>query len=121
MDRLKLSTIISPKFTDSIRSYTNNSLPWLAYIFRNYVSDFCWGLSLEVCLAYVFRTDIHVIRNSSVLAVVFLVALELWQLRKESPGTFDLIDIVVEVIAVIIAGILIKNNLRSKTNEKTID
>lgn len=120
MDRLKLSTIISPKITESIRAYTNISFPWLEYIFRNYVSDFCWGLSLEMCLGFVFRTDKHGIRNSSLLAVVFLTGLELWQLRIESHGTFDPIDILVEVTAVIIAGIMINKYAKEKkTNEKT--
>lgn len=82
---------------------------------RNYLCDFCWSFSLE-CAVYLFLVKnkknliISVIVSSSVSVII-----EFLQVLKVISGTFDIFDIILEIIAVIAAGFILNKIWEDKT------
>ena len=88
-----------------------NPNTWWWLIFRNYALDMLWGYSL------VFAVYLIIDNNTAgwqvlLLTFVFSTFIEAIQLYQTIPGTFDLLDIIAEGIAEIIAVIIIKNMRR---------
>ena len=87
-------------FLSDIRSF----LPVISYpyIIRNFACDFLWSYSLFFCLRLTLGEKLKGEHNLTVILVTGVVAiiLEAIQLIKTIPGTFDLLDILVELIAI---------------------
>lgn len=75
------------------------------YIIRNFACDFLWTYSLFFCLRLTLGERLKGKHNLTVILVTGAVAviLETIQLINTIPGTFDLLDILVELTAVIVA------------------
>ena len=102
----------------SIRSL----LPVIDYpaVIRNFAADFLWAYALFSCLRLSLRDELSGRYNITVLLLVAVVAvaIECLQLTKIFPGTFDLLDIVVELSAAVCA-LLISNMIeRRKYHEE---
>ena len=82
-------------------------LPVIRYpqIISNYACDFLWTYSLFFCLRLTLGDKLKGEHNLTVITLTSVVAiiLETMQLIKSVPGTFDLLDILVELVAVTIA------------------
>ena len=81
-------------------------------VLRNYLFDFIWAFALSACLfIYLDVKD----RGSGVKAfwgiALFEIAMELSQLLSIFPGTFDICDIFVELIANIIVIFFINRRI----------
>lgn len=81
---------------------------WLAFTARNFLSDFMWAYSLAFALSVVFR---YSRRNTMVvlgMSFTFVVTIEFLQKTRAFSGTFDVFDILLESIAIILALVFIK-------------
>lgn len=91
------------------------------YVIKNYACDFLWAFSMLFCfrltLGERFKGKNNIILFLLTSIMVFF--LELIQIKKSIPGTFDWIDIVVELIAVLIAGYLTYKIERRSNYEKS--
>lgn len=76
----------------------------ITYIFKYYLSDFAWAYSLNVALSL-----IHSLKTSAIISFSFGVIWEIMQKMKIVKGTFDIVDILVCFIAVIISVQTIKS------------
>ena len=75
---------------------------------RNYLCDICWAYSLVFCIVPFVGLSEKQIRISVLLASLFAAAIELMQYFRFFGGTFDVLDVIVEIIACIVAGMMIK-------------
>ena len=77
---------------------------------RNYMFDFIWAYSFTSALLLLLAHGLNTKQKRQLLyvAFVFEIVIETMQLIPKIPGTFDLLDIVIEIIASICA-ILILN------------
>lgn len=82
------------------------SLP--ARFARNHLCDACWAYSLVFCLAPAMGTKRGCIRAAVCTAAAFAAALELLQKAQLINGTFDRADLIVEFVACIAAGVMLK-------------
>ena len=87
-----------------------SALPVINYpnIIRSYASDFLWTYSMFFCLRLTLGDEIKGKHNLTVMALTGVVAiiLESIQLIEVVPGTFDLLDIVAELIAIAVAYLI---------------
>ena len=85
-------------------------LPTIGYpeIIDFYACDFLWAYSMFFCFRLTLGDALKGKHNLTVIMVTGVVAiiLETLQLIKGVPGTFDLMDIVTELIAVTVAFLL---------------
>lgn len=103
-------TKIESNFLSVSLSGIRSLLPVIRYpvLVNNFAADFLWSYSLFFCLRLVLGDDmkgkysLKVISLTAVVAVVF----ESMQMLKHFPGTFDPLDIVVELIAVVSAFLM---------------
>jgi hypothetical protein len=88
---------------------------------RNFAADFLWTYSMFFCLRLTLGDDLCGKYNSFVflLTAIVAVVIECLQLTKVFPGTFDFLDIVIELVAAV-AALLISNMIerRNKYHEK---
>ena len=78
---------------------------------RYYLLDFLWAYSLMSLVSLMFLDNKAI--NSVVF--IFIIVMEMIQIFPGIPGTFDIFDIAVEMIASLIA---MRINKRRKNNEK---
>ena len=87
------------------------ALPIIDYplVIRYYACDFLWTYSLFFCLRLTLGDTLKGKHNLTVIALTGVVAviLETIQLIKTIPGTFDMLDILVELIAIAIADLIL--------------
>ena len=76
-------------------------------LIRFYACDFLWAYSLFFGIRLSLGDELRGMNSINALLVATIVAivLELLQIIKRVPGTFDVFDIVVELIAIVIAYI----------------
>ena len=77
-------------------------------IIRCYACDFLWAYALFFCIRLSLGDSLKGKNNETVLitAGVIAIALELLQLNKRFPGSYDSMDIVVELFAIFIAAVI---------------
>ena len=77
---------------------------------RNFAADFLWAYSMFFCFRLTLGDDLSGKYNIFVLLLTAIVAvtIECLQLTKAFPGTFDFLDIVIELVAAV-AALLISN------------
>ena len=80
---------------------------WFWPILRNYIPDMLWGYSLVFAVYMIIDNNAASMRML-IYVLVFSIFLELLQLLPTVPGTFDLLDMLVEGVAEILAVIIIK-------------
>lgn len=81
---------------------------WLSFIVRNYISDFLWAYSLAFALSSLFQYKRRNAVIVFVICVVFALTIELLQNTRAFSGTFDVVDIALEAISVLLALLIIK-------------
>lgn len=84
----------------------------IVQIIRNYLSDILWAYALVFALCFSIGNSAARVKTAFVIAVVFSTVMEVIQLSPEIPGTFDMNDILVEIMAETIAVLIIKNDMR---------
>ena len=85
---------------------------------RYYALDMLWGYALVFALYFILDNNTASLFKIFVIAYVFSVIIEILQLTSFVKGTFDVFDLVVELIAEIAAVFIIKNDFfRGGTKE----
>jgi len=91
-------------------SVLRSVLPTISYpdLIRSFACDFLWTYSLFFCLRLSLGDSLKGKYNLTVITVTGIVAiiLEILQLLKGVPGTFDPWDIVTELIAIAVAFLI---------------
>jgi VanZ family protein len=75
---------------------------------RNYFLDMLWAYSLTFCIYILVDNNTESVYRTMTIAFTFSLAMELLQLTNTVKGTFDVADILVEFIAIVIAVFIIK-------------
>ena len=107
-------------FMEAVRSFWGTpSHTWISNtdgeiirIIRYYLSDILWAYALVFALYFSIGNSAARVKTAFVIAVVFSAVMEVIQLSPVIPGTFDMNDILVEVMAETIAALIIKNDMR---------
>lgn len=90
-------------------------------IVRSYVPDMLWAYALVFSLVAVTGNRTADVWKMSALAGAFSIIMEVLQLTGCIRGTFDVMDIIVEIIAELMAVFIIKrhdNDMRRKSYEE---
>lgn len=85
---------------------------------RNHLLDMLWSYALVFCIYYFSSSLTGNIVVPVLLAVVWSVVFEILQVFSVAKGTFDWLDIIFEIVAVVIAGLFIFYFSRRKENEE---
>lgn len=100
----------SSTYISDFLSVFRSILPTIRYpeIIDFYACDFLWTYSMFFCLRLTLGDALKGKHNLTVITVTGVVAiiLEILQLIKGVPGTFDPMDIVTELIAVTVAFLI---------------
>lgn len=81
---------------------------WLRIFVNNFLSDFLWAYSLTFVVSLILGYSRKNQIISFSLCFIFEAIIELLQRTKFIHGTFDIIDVFVESIAILFALVLIK-------------
>jgi len=84
---------------------------------RFYFLDMCWAYALTFSLHAILGNNTACLKKSILLAAVFSAVMEMIQLTPVVKGTFDVLDILYEALAVGIAVFIIKY-AHEEANEK---
>lgn len=88
-------------------------------IIRSYMPDMLWAYSLVFSLMLVTGNKTAYIWKIFVIASMFSTIMEIFQITEYVKGTFDTMDIIVEIIAELVAVLIIKkHDMRRKSYEK---
>lgn len=78
---------------------------------RNYFLDMLWGYALVFSLFLVNGNNTAELKRILVIAFVFSAIMEVLQITPFAKGTFDVYDVIVELLAEVMAVFIIKNFL----------
>ena len=81
-------------------------------VIRNYFADAFWSYALAMSVSYIYGYEIRYVRRVLLISIGFSVICELLQLFRVFEGTFDVLDIVTEIAAIIVAVLIIKRYKR---------
>ena len=81
---------------------------------RNHLCDMCWSYSMVFCVAWILGDGAEQLTVSVSVCTLFSVLLELFQSSAVFPGTFDVWDILLEIVSCLTAGMVIYTNIRRK-------
>lgn len=80
-------------------------------IMRNYLPDMLWGYALIFTLYYFLDNNTAYLLKTFLIASLFSAVMEFLQITPVVKGTFDWYDIIVELLAEVIAVFIIKKLL----------
>lgn len=100
--------MVSSLFGKAIRNGCVVTYSGVTRLVRYYMPDVIWAYALVFALYFSLGNNAARVKIVFVIAVIFSSIMEVIQLFPVIPGTFDLIDILVEAIAEIIAAFIIK-------------
>lgn len=75
---------------------------------RNYLLDMIWAYTLVFAMSFILCNNAAEIMKMMIIIVCFTVVMEMLQCTNLVNGTFDILDIVVELLAEFIAVFIIK-------------
>ena len=108
------TTYINTVFTDVF----GFSLPYIYYdnALHRFITcwscDILWAYSLTFALYLCFKVFNNPLIITCVTSSLFSVVIELLQINGTMNGTFDILDIAFEIVAIILATIIIKRRLQ---------
>jgi hypothetical protein len=88
-----------------------NVNPAIIRFIRNYLLDMLWGYALVFTVFYLLGNKAAVLWNAFIISFLFSVVMEVLQITSIARGTFDLYDIMVELLAEIVAVFIIRKLL----------
>ena len=77
---------------------------------RNYLLDMIWAYTLVFAMSFILCNNAAEIMKMMIIIVCFTVVMEMLQCTNLVNGTFDILDIVVELLAEFIAVFIIKKH-----------
>ena len=85
---------------------------------RNYFLDMLWAYALVFALSLIICRNAAQLWETFMIAFIFSAILELLQITPVVQGTFDIWDIMVELIAELVAVFIIKISFLEEVQEK---
>ena len=85
----------------------------LGIFIKSWLCDILWAYALTHSLYFVLGGFKHKIFISAIMSICFATVFELLQLFEKVRGTFDILDIIFQIAAVLLAVILIKRREKS--------
>jgi hypothetical protein len=82
---------------------------------RNYFLDMLWAYALTFCVYVLVDNNTESIYKTMAISFTFSFVMEFLQLTDTVKGTFDVIDVLVELIAIMIAVFIIKLHFRGES------
>lgn len=82
-------------------------------ILRNYFCDFCWSYSLAFTISFIYK-DSFSLTTSILVPISVGIMLEILQLTKIISGTYDILDIISELLACIICYLILVNRNKKR-------
>ena len=110
----KIDEIIGKHYIDAFH-YKKNII---TVIIRNYLMDFLWSCSLTCFVSQIVGFGEKERKQCAILLTVFVIVMESIQILDGIPGTFDLLDIFVELCGVSVTLLMINKNKEGKKSEK---
>ncbi len=112
-----LSRFIAALFPFANLSGFGSLLPKNAFtvFLRGWFCDMCWAFSLESCVLLILPKSKRFFYLSFAVSVSFSLFIELLQKYGVIAGVFDVFDMIVETLAVLSAGFIIKIIMEEKT------
>ncbi|NLG05346.1 MAG: hypothetical protein GX567_16215 [Clostridia bacterium] len=99
-----INSIFSMDFYSNIHIHQNGFIVFI----RNYVLDMLWGYSLIFSLFYIYGNNTAKLYRILMIGWTFSALIEILQLTPIVKGTFDICDIVVELLSELFAVFIIK-------------
>ena len=93
---------------------------WLNRFFRNFAADYLWAYALAFSVAFVLAEEKNQRILSLIICCFFTLLIEFGQKIGVIHGTFDIIDILIELVAISVALQRIKK-YGGKNNEKQME
>ena len=90
---------------------------WIIKFVRNYLLDMLWGYALVFALKLIFNNNAADTLKIFVIAVAFSAVMEILQITPIAQGTFDVLDILVEILAEVTAVFIIKKHFLEEVKE----
>ena len=87
---------------------------WFSDFLRNFACDVLWAYALMIAVFAVSKKSDKRLIVTAVLCIAFEIAIELCQNIGIISGTFDVLDVIFEIIATIVAVIIIKKKIRKR-------
>ena len=91
----------------SQRIYNYLSKSSIIVFLRNFLCDCCWAFSLEHSVYFILRNSRKGLFESVIISIVFSLFIESAQFFGIILGTFDFLDIIFEITAIVFAGFTI--------------
>ena len=88
--------------------------PGILRLLRNYLCDICWAYSMVFCVAWILGDGSVSLAVAVSICVLFSSLMEFLQLCAAIPGTFDVWDILLEIVSCLIAGMVIYTKIWRK-------
>ena len=82
-------------------------------VLRNYFCDFCWSYSLAFTISFIYK-DSFSLTTSILVPISVGIMLEILQLTKIISGTYDILDIISELLACIICYLILVNRNKKR-------
>lgn len=112
-----IDTIIGRDIHEALFTETTGVIRFL----RFYGLDILWGYAFVFSLYYILGNNTASLKNIFIIALMFSISMEMLQLTHFANGTFDLLDIIFEFLAELLAVFIIKKlRLRRHEHEKKI-
>jgi len=109
---IRIDSILGFGFHLPISSVKNN---FILLVTRCFMLDMLWAYAFT-WLSYLILEKYKV---AITISAIFCILIEVIQIFSFVPGTFDVLDIIFEIVAVLLAAILIGKNIGGKSNEKS--
>lgn len=114
------SNVIFVKYINSNLIINNKETNIFITFLRNYFCDFCWCYSFAFALSFINHKSLDII-YTVIIPISFGICLEIFQLLNITNGTFDLLDIIVELLGCILCYMVLKiRSVHSEINIKKI-
>lgn len=81
--------------------------PHIMRLFRNHLCDMCWSYSMVFCVVWILGDRPFKLFTGVSVCALFSVLMEALQLSHAFPGTFDVADVILEVVSCLMAGMII--------------
>lgn len=82
--------------------------PWITALCRNFLPDILWAYALTYAVALLWLPERKISWQVLMICIPFEVGVELCQKVGFMSGTFDWLDIILEICATVLAALIIK-------------
>ncbi|MFP3043785.1 hypothetical protein LQZ19_18390 [Treponema primitia] len=105
-DILLYHWFFKPSFIDSLYKPVNTEISFIKSLFVYNLPDGLWFLSGTLFIRFIWIKKINIHRLYFIIFTLMAIVLEIIQLNKNVPGTFDVLDLFFMGIGALVEGII---------------